>query len=200
MAIYVHKNGQQLGPFEDDAVRSQLLSGQLSPGDTAIRQGDANWSTLAALFPGVTQAAAAPAAVSMAAAVVSQSPAAAPAKKGGCLKVGLIVVGILMFLGGLAAGVGSRFIPSVSCSLADSDQKEIVKLQADLDKAKRDADTVKISSIERELDGVLAGAKTSQEYCDQERLRNNIIGISGGVVGFVGVLFMLIGLIVGRKK
>lgn len=196
MAIYVHKNGQQLGPFEDDAVRSQLMSGQFSPGDTAIRQGDAAWSTLGSLFPGVTQAAAAPVATAM----TSQVPAAAPAKKGGCLKIGLLVVGVLLFLAGLLAGVGSRFIPSVSCDLAESDHKQIVKLQSELEKATNNSDSQKIALVEREINQTLPGAQASQENCNQDKLRNNIVGISGGVVGFVGLLMMLIGLIVGRKK
>jgi hypothetical protein len=58
MPIYINKNGQQSGPFEEHVVLDQLRTGHLSPDDLAIRQGEAAWSRLSDLFPGVAGAAA----------------------------------------------------------------------------------------------------------------------------------------------
>ena len=52
MYIYISINGKQTGPFEEDAVLAQLASGNLSPNDMAIRQGDFNWSRLGDMFAG----------------------------------------------------------------------------------------------------------------------------------------------------
>ena len=195
MAIYLNKDGQESGPFEDDVVRGQLQSGQLTPGDMGIRQGDAAWQTLGELFPGVAQSTAVPAAVSENVSVDTTSK-----KGGGGLKGALLGLGVLALILGVVAAIGSRFIPSVSCDLAESDHKNIVKLQADLDKAKKNDDSDKIELVQRELDGELSGARASQEYCDQDKLRNNVICGGGVVVAFVGLLMSVIGLFVGRRK
>jgi hypothetical protein len=57
MPIYISKNGQQSGPYEEHVVIDQLRSGYLAPDDLAIRPGEASWSRLSDLFPGVTAAA-----------------------------------------------------------------------------------------------------------------------------------------------
>lgn len=51
MQIYVNKNGQQLGPFDENAVLEMIKNGQLSPDDPAIRQGQQQWQTLGVMFP-----------------------------------------------------------------------------------------------------------------------------------------------------
>ncbi|MEO6334108.1 MAG: DUF4339 domain-containing protein [Pyrinomonadaceae bacterium] len=78
MTIYIHKNNQQLGPYEDDVVLDKLRSGDLSPDDLAITQGG-QWQPLRTMFPQVTRADApapvkfaAPAPVPVAAAVSSE--------------------------------------------------------------------------------------------------------------------------------
>ena len=53
MPIYITKNNQQSGPFEEHVVIDQLRSGLLSSDDLGIRQGDSSWSRLGDLFPGV---------------------------------------------------------------------------------------------------------------------------------------------------
>jgi hypothetical protein len=57
MSIYIHKNGEQFGPYEDHIVIDQLRNGQLSPDDMGIRQGEKDWQKLAAMFPNATAAA-----------------------------------------------------------------------------------------------------------------------------------------------
>jgi hypothetical protein len=53
MPIYINKNGQQSGPYEDHVIVDQLRSAYLAPEDLAIRQGDSSWSRLGDLFPGI---------------------------------------------------------------------------------------------------------------------------------------------------
>jgi hypothetical protein len=53
MSIYLYKNDQQLGPYEDSYVVDQLRRGSLSPDDLAIRQGGKDWLRLGDLFPSV---------------------------------------------------------------------------------------------------------------------------------------------------
>ncbi len=51
MSIYITKNNQRTGPFEESKVLEMLKSGQLSPDDFAIRQGASQWQKLGELFP-----------------------------------------------------------------------------------------------------------------------------------------------------
>lgn len=51
MQIYINKNGQQLGPFEENAVLQMLQSGHFSASDLAFRQGETQWRRLDDLFP-----------------------------------------------------------------------------------------------------------------------------------------------------
>ena len=53
MQIYVSRNNQQLGPFEEAKVLEMLGSGGLAANDLAIRQGEQQWQPLARLFQGV---------------------------------------------------------------------------------------------------------------------------------------------------
>ena len=46
MSIYISKNNQQTGPFDESRVLEMLASGQLSPNDFAIRQGATQWLTI----------------------------------------------------------------------------------------------------------------------------------------------------------
>ena len=205
MPIYINKNGQQSGPYEDHIVNDQLRSGVLSPDDMAIRHGDSSWQRLADMFPGVAASRESDAALSagpaVAGAAVGQVASAATAtKKGGCLKGGLIGAGILFLLLGIAAAVGSRFIPSTSCDLAKSDQEKIDKLRRDIETAKSDFKYDRIGPLQIELDSELAGYEVSKKYCDNDKFRVDRIGIAGGVVAAIGFLMAVIGLFVGRRK
>jgi hypothetical protein len=57
MQIYINKNNQQLGPFNEAKVLEMLRNGQLSPNDYGIKQGHAEWQKLEVLFPQPRQAA-----------------------------------------------------------------------------------------------------------------------------------------------
>jgi hypothetical protein len=49
--IYIYKNNQQSGPYEEHLVLDQLRSGLLKPEDMAIRQGDSQWQPLRTMYP-----------------------------------------------------------------------------------------------------------------------------------------------------
>ena len=50
MQIYINKNGQQIGPFNQAKVEEMLRFGQILPNDLAIKQGDKNWTAVRNLF------------------------------------------------------------------------------------------------------------------------------------------------------
>ena len=205
MPIYINKNGQQTGPYEDHIVIDQLRNGTLASEDLAIRHGDASWQKLGDMFPDVasrraeTPPISIPPPVSTAGSDVLQS-AVPPPKKGGCLKGSLIGAGLLFLLLGIAAAAGSRFIPSTSCDLAKSDEERIDKLERDIEKAKRDFKYDVIGPKSIELEAATAGYEVSKRYCDNDKFRDNMIGIAGGVVAVVGLLMAVVGLFVGRRK
>jgi hypothetical protein len=49
--IYIYKNNQQSGPYEEHLVLDQLRTGLLKPDDMAIRQGESQWQPLRTMFP-----------------------------------------------------------------------------------------------------------------------------------------------------
>jgi hypothetical protein len=50
MSVYIYKNNQQFGPFEEAQIFEMLRSGRLSPEDMGIRQGQTQWQPLRVLF------------------------------------------------------------------------------------------------------------------------------------------------------
>jgi hypothetical protein len=50
MQVYLSKNNQQSGPFEENKVLDMLRAGQLSPNDFGIRQGTGQWHPLGEIF------------------------------------------------------------------------------------------------------------------------------------------------------
>ena len=195
MPIYINKDGQQSGPYEDHVVIDQLNSGSLSPNDLGIKHGGTSWQRLGDMFPGVGVAEPKPVANEAEAASTAPAP-----KKGGCLKFGLIGTGLLFLLLGVSIAVGSRFIPSVSCNLAEEDAHKIDKLRSDLDKATKEGKFDRIGPLQLELNQDLSGAAASQKNCNDDKFRDNIIGVAGGVLGAIGFLMALIGLFVGRRR
>ncbi len=106
MQIHISRNGQQIGAFEENAVRQMLQNGQLSPNDFGIRQGEAQWQPLGRMFsnsnpiPNVAQ---------FSPNVQSNLQAAAAPKSGaskGCL-FALLGLGAVCFIG--IAGVFGYF-------------------------------------------------------------------------------------------
>jgi hypothetical protein len=51
MQIYIHKNGQQLGPFDAAKVIEMLQNSEIRVDDFIFRQGDTEWSKVGTLYP-----------------------------------------------------------------------------------------------------------------------------------------------------
>lgn len=51
MSLYLYKENQQLGPYDDSVVVEGLRSGRLAPTDLACREGMGGWQSLTTLFP-----------------------------------------------------------------------------------------------------------------------------------------------------
>lgn len=51
LPIYVARNNQQFGQFDENKVSEMLRSGQFLPTDLGIRQGNQHWQQLSVLFP-----------------------------------------------------------------------------------------------------------------------------------------------------
>lgn len=75
--IYIYKNNQQSGPYEENLILDQLNAGLLSPDDLAVRHGETQWQPLGAMFPNV--GAQAPAQAVQFTAPAAQSGLASPA-------------------------------------------------------------------------------------------------------------------------
>ncbi len=52
MELFVARNGQQTGPYEEARVREMLARGEVSPSDLAWHSGLSGWQPLSTLFPG----------------------------------------------------------------------------------------------------------------------------------------------------
>lgn len=96
MSIYINKNNQQTGPFDDAKVLEMLGNGELLPNDLAIRHGENEWRNLGFYFPNVGNVAPA----------LAQTAPSAPKKSGkklfGCAGFFLVFLVIASILGILA--------------------------------------------------------------------------------------------------
>lgn len=137
MSIYINKNNQQSGPYEDQIVIDQLRSGQLSPDDMAVKHGGTNWQRLGEMFPDVVpnKQAAADSTVRQG----SVTDSTEPAKKAGCRKVlgwGMTVFGLLVMLGCVGAAIVNRTTDPYLCQQADRHAKEAEEAQREVQAAK----------------------------------------------------------------
>lgn len=111
MLIYIYKNSQQSGPFEENIVSGWLKSGQLSPEDMACRQGDQTWKPLKVFFPNVQSASQNPGANF---AAVNTRGNNLDQKKGGSKMFLYLLLGfgVLILVG--AIGIAAVFMMSMS--------------------------------------------------------------------------------------
>ncbi len=56
MSIYIRKNGQTTGPFEENTVLNYLKAGNLTSNDMACRHGEESWQPLGSMFGNSPQA------------------------------------------------------------------------------------------------------------------------------------------------
>jgi hypothetical protein len=99
MRIYINKNNQQLGPFDEAKVLEMLGNGQLSPNDLAIRHGEKEWQTLSNFFPNIGNTPVAQVAVAPAVVSPKKSRKGLLLGCGGFFLLGLLAAGVLGFLG-----------------------------------------------------------------------------------------------------
>lgn len=132
MSIYVYKNNQQTGPFEESKILESLAAGQLSPDDLAIKQGERNWKPLGVLFPNVSNNPHIPSSKFANANASSQIANNPGQKKSGSSKALLF---ILLGLGGLliagAAGIAAIFLLNKPSQTAEQINLSSKNLNAD---------------------------------------------------------------------
>lgn len=51
MSLYISKNNENTGPFDDTSIENALLNGSLSVNDLGCREGMTAWQPLGVLFP-----------------------------------------------------------------------------------------------------------------------------------------------------
>jgi GYF domain 2 len=54
MNIYLHKDGQQIGPFTESEARAHLSNGSIGAADLAWVEGNSDWQPLSKILPPVT--------------------------------------------------------------------------------------------------------------------------------------------------
>lgn len=118
MQVFVFKDGQQLGPFDEGEVSARLWDGKFSGEDLGIREGDTQWKPLNVLFPQTAQPPGFQPPLPPAVAVAAASPAAVeqPAlyRKTLFAKVffGLTLLGAIVLTVGAAAYWKFVLVPS----------------------------------------------------------------------------------------
>ena len=201
MPIYINKNNQQSGPYEDHVVIDQLRNGMLSPNDLGIRHGESTWQRLGDMFPNVS--------ATPAAAPVSASPSPAPSGAqfadqpakvaGGCRKpLGwtLFGIGLLLILGGGLLAIGTTFgYSTLVCDFAESDFKKVEELTKKYDAAKG---TDKEIGIQYELERALATHEASSKSCADANATKRMFLIISVAVAFAGFIIAVIGFFIRR--
>ena len=202
MSIYIFKNGEQSGPFDEAIVLEKLRIGQLSRKDLAIRTGGTEWQPLGVLFPDVAKASQPPAP----AAPPFQAPAVAatfaaepvPAAKGGCRPVFgwlLLVFGLLLFLGGISGSGVNRMIQPRVCETADEYNTEGDRAIKDADAAK---DTPRQAELEAKAKDKLESAQIWLRGCIEARSTHIMFLIALLAAAGTGFLLMIVGFFVRR--
>lgn len=205
MQLFVYKNNQQLGPFDENGVLDQLRSGQLSPDDLGIREGETNWTRLGDIFAGRLQLNEPPASAFtlpiQGGGQVFAAPAAAPRSGGGCRKAAgwtILIVGLLMFLGGAAIAVATPFAYSMlTCDIADKEWAKVEELKKKYDAAKG---TPEEYAAGVELKQQLDSAAIWNEGCAEQKATRRWYQIGSIAVAVVGFFMMIIGFFIRRVR
>jgi hypothetical protein len=202
MPIYINKNNQQSGPYEDHVVIEQLRGGYLSPNDLGIRHGETTWRRLGDLFPEAAARPAertAPTPSAMPRPMAAQMASTPPKAAGGCRKpLGWTILGfgLLLMLGGALAFVGTFAVySSISCDLAEIDNKKIDELAKKYEAAKGSDEEIE---IEIELKREIAGAEQSNKYCADEKATKRMFQIGSIAVVLVGFIMLITGFFIRR--
>jgi hypothetical protein len=204
MLIYIYKNGHQSGPFSENVIIEQLKSGQLSPNDKGIREGEKDWRSLGVLFPDVKKAdvrqTQIPAAEAEPIQFAAASYAAAePAKTGGgCRRIFgwlLLILGLLIFLGAAGTAIVIRSWDQTSCQTADMLKKEADEALKEYEFAKGTSREVE---AEKKANEKIKSFDFWSDGCGRllESRRRQFVTVL--VVGFVGLMLAVVGFFVRR--
>jgi hypothetical protein len=204
MQLYIYRNNEQTGPFDEESVLSRLRSGALSPDDLGIRQGETKWSSLGDLFAGripePTLFASVPPIPTAAAGQASATAPTAKKSAGGCrLALGwmMLVFGLLMFLGGLSVTLSAPYLYYMPlCPIAERDYATIEDLKKKYDAA----DEYDKDGLRYELAQAIDSYDSSSRMCADERATRQLFMIGGGAVAAAGFLMAVIGFFVRRVR
>jgi hypothetical protein len=204
MQIYIFKDNQQTGPFEELEILDQLRTGKLSRDDLGFKPGAANWQKLGELFPDVSHQQATPPVITPHAAVISKPAQAAVAqskKGGGCriaLGIAMILVGLLMMASGIGGVAFFQLSPKpIMCEFADKDKKELDTAMEEYQAAKgTDAEAVK----QAEVEVILTRSEDSSRLCSNTLAQGRIGTIAFAVAAIIGFIVLVIGIFVARPR
>ena len=178
MKIYINKNNQQSGPFEEGQVLEMLRNGQLSAHDLAIREGDKDWQPLGSAFAN-------------SAGIGAVSTASNVAPKSGCrriLAIGLLVLGVLFFLGGIGGTmIGFSGGSNYACQLADESYNKMQEAykKYESNPTKENEEDFKRAAQRSESSGdVCAGIKSTEARIKVISVLSIIAGITMAIIGF----------------
>ena len=206
MQLFVYKNNQQLGPFDENAVLDQLRNGQLSPDDLGIREGETNWTRLGDIFAGRLQFNEPPAPaftppVQAGGQAFSTPVATAPKSGGGCRKAAgwtILSIGILMFtIGGIVAIATPLAYTTPLCPIADQDKADIDKLLQEYQRVKG---TPEEYSVKFQLDQKMKGYESSSALCANELSTKRLFQFGGIGAAVVGFFMVVIGFFIQRVR
>ncbi|HKP70247.1 MAG TPA: GYF domain-containing protein [Pyrinomonadaceae bacterium] len=200
MPIYINKNNQQSGPYEEHVVIDQLRSGMLSPNDLGIRHGETTWQRLGDLFPQVGSTPTPPPVSGTAPAAHFASPGHTPKSMGvGCRKpLGwtIFAVGLLTMLLGALVAIATPFIYTTpSCDFADSDKAEVEKLMKEYEKVKGTSEEF---GKKVELDSAMAGYETSNDHCGEALEVKRWYQVGSIAVAIFGFVMLITGFFIRR--
>lgn len=204
MQLYIYKNNQQTGPFDEESVLGELRSGTLSPDDLGIRPGEANWQRLGDIFAGrIPELAVFASAPQTASAGQNFAPGASAPKKasGGCrvaLGLFMLSLGLLMTVGGAGFAVATPFIYSMPlCPIAEEDYAKLDGLKKKYDAAKG---TPGEYAAGFELKQAIDSYDSSSRMCADERGTRQLFIIGGVAVAVIGFFAAIIGFFLRRVR
>ena len=203
MQVYLFKDGQQTGPFDENAVLERLRSGELKKDDLGIREGDSNWSNMGDIFAGrIEPPLRPPITVPPPRPTAGFAPPPVPAKTGGGCRVAagwlLLILGLLICIGGTLGATATYFtFPTPLCDMADGDQRNVDDAMKKYQSAKGTSDeTAAAKRAKDEIDS----ASYANQLCGDERYTRNLI-VGGAIAGaVVGLFFVIVGFFLRRVR
>lgn len=191
MQMYVNKNNQQLGPFEEAKVLEMLTNGQLSPNDMGIRNGESEWQSLNNLFPSVILTT-----------PQSISPTVNEVKQNGCrrpLGTIMLILGLLLFIGGFFFPLKGALSggQNLACKEAEKAKREADFLFEDFQRVKgTSAEPKKAAELKQAIETMQSWGKTCSEI--NASYRQSVIFLI--LMGCFGFVMAIIGFFVRRVK